>query len=164
MDILVEFTGEVGARIIKDPRIIAQKMNNDNVLLNPDTKHLQGISPSFWVRNGSQVDAISREMAHKMVFESEVETKELTPQKMVTFEAKLKEVKADIDAKRDEDMHNLLRALKHQKVELGVEIADLRAELKPIFEQAISDLKKRQRKIELLSFLYLIAMILIKFL
>jgi hypothetical protein len=67
------------------------------------------------------------------------------------------------DAKRDEDIHNMLKALKHQKLEMGAEISDLRAELKPMIEEAISDLKNRQRKIELLSFLYLIAMILIKF-
>lgn len=163
MDILVEFTGEVGARIIKDPRVIAQKMNGDNVLLNPDMKHLAGISPSFWVKNGDQIDAISPELAHKMVFESEDEKGSLTPQKLISFEAKLKEVKADIDAKRDEDMHNLLRALTHQKTQVDVEIGDLRAEFKPLIEMAISDLKNRQRKIELLSFLYLIAMILIKF-
>jgi len=163
MDILVEFTVEVGSRIIKDPRIISLKMGNDNVLFNPDVKHLQGVSPSFWVRNGDQVDAISPELAHKMVFESEDEKGSLTPQKLVSFEAKLKEVKADIDAKRDEDIHNLLRALKHQKTQVDVEIGDLRAEFKPLIEEAISDLKNRQRKIELLSFLYLIAMILIKF-
>ena len=163
MDILVEFTGEVGARIIKDPRVIAQKMNGNNVLLNPDIKHLAGISPSFWVKNGDQIDAISPELAHKMVFESEDEKGSLTPQKLVSFEAKLKEVKAEIDAKRDEDIHNMLKALKHQKLEMGADISDLRAELKPMIEEAISDLKNRQRKIELLSFLYLIAMILIKF-
>ena len=73
-------------------------------------------------------------------------------------------MKAEIDAKRDEDMHNLLRALKHQKTQTEVEIGDLRAELKLLMDGAILDLKKKQRKIELLSFLYLIAMILIKFL
>lgn len=163
MDFLVEFSESGGARVIKDPVLVEKKRDQANVLVNPDLSHLKGISPSFWIRNNDQIEAISPELAHKMVFESEDEKGSLTPQKLVSFEAKLKEVKTEIDAKRDEDMHNLLRALKHQKVEMGAEISDLRAELKPMIEEAISDLKNRQRKIELLSFLYLIAMILIKF-
>lgn len=164
MDFLVEFTGEIGARIIKDPNIFQKKKDQDNVLINPDIGHLKGISPSFWVKKEHLIDSVSPEDAYKIVFESENEKGSITPERLISFDKKFNEIKAEIDAKRDEDIHNVLRALKHQKIEIGVEIADLRQELKPMIEEAISDLKNRQRKIELLSFLYLIAMILIKFL
>lgn len=163
MDFLVEFTGEVGARIIKDPNIFQKKKDQDNVLINPDIGHLKGISPSFWVRKEHLIDSLSPEDAYKIVFESENEKGVITPERLISFDKKFNELKMHFDAKRDEDIHNMLKALKHQKTQVDVEIGDLRAELKPMIEEAISDLKNRQRKIELLSFLYLIAMILIKF-
>jgi hypothetical protein len=163
-DILVEFTGNVGARIIKDPRIIAEKAGQDNVLLNPDTKHLQGISPSFWVKNGNSVEAITPQEAQKLVFDSESSGGMLTPQKLVSFEEKLKEVKGEIDAKRDQDMHYLLRALKNQRKDIDEEILGLDDKLVHQIMDLEKWVKNGQRKIEILSFLYLIAIILIKFL
>jgi hypothetical protein len=164
MDILVEFTGEVGARIIKDPRIIANKAGSPNVLLNPDMKHLNGISPSFWVKNGDLIEAIDPQQAHKMVFESEAEDVMLTPQKLVSFEDKLKEVKGEIDAKRDQDMHYILRALKNERKDIDEEILGLDDKLTVQIMELEKWVKNSQRKIQVLSFLYLIAIILIKFL
>jgi hypothetical protein len=164
MDILVEFTGEVGARVIKDPRIIAEKVGKDNVLLNPDMKHLNGISPSFWVKNGDLIEAIDPQQAHKMVFESEAPGAMLTPQKLVSFEEKLKEIKGEIDAKRDQDMHYLLRALKNQRKDIDEEILGLDDKLTVQIMELEKWVKNSQRKIQVLSFLYLIAIILIKFL
>lgn len=164
MDILVEFSGDVGARIIKDPRIIAQKIGSENVLLNPDMKHLQGISPSFWVKNGDLIEAVSPEAAHKLVFEAEIQDGDYSPQAQITVEAKLQKMKQEIDAKRDEDIHNVLKTLKLHKSELEVEMKDLEARIDASIAPILNELKTRQRKIELLSFLYLIAMILIKFL
>lgn len=164
MDILVEFTGEVGARIVKDPRIIAEKIGKDNVLLNPDTKHLQGISPSFWVKNGDLIEAISPESAHKMVFEGEIHSGDYSPGARLSVDAKMQKMRQEIDAKRDEDIHNVLKTLKLHKSELEVEMKDLEARIDASIAPTLKELKTRQRKIELLSFLYLIAMILIKFL
>jgi hypothetical protein len=67
MDYLVEFL-EVGARVIKDPSLIEAKLNQDNVLLNPEIKHLAGISPSFWVREGDTISHIGLEASKEAVF------------------------------------------------------------------------------------------------
>lgn len=58
MEYLVEFLVS-GARIIKDPDIIAKKKNEPNTLLNPDLKHLRGVSPSFWVKKGDMIETLT---------------------------------------------------------------------------------------------------------
>lgn len=59
-EILIEFTNS-GARIIRDPNIISIKKQQDNVLLNPDTSHLSGISPSFWKKDGKAIVSMDRD-------------------------------------------------------------------------------------------------------
>jgi hypothetical protein len=164
MDILVEFLEGSGARIIKDPYLIAQKIDLPNVLLNPEIKHLNGISPSFWIKNGQKIEAIDPEAAKKIVFESESDSGSLTPQKLVLFDTKLKEIKAQIDAQRDQDIHNILRAQKHERHEISVEMQDIEDRLISEIMRLEDWVKKEQRKVFMLSFFYLIAMILIKFL
>lgn len=53
---IVEFT-ENGAKIYKDPIIIEQKKNQDNVLLNPELPI--GVSPSFWKKDNDNIAIIS---------------------------------------------------------------------------------------------------------
>lgn len=67
MDYLVEFS-DIGARIIKDPNLIEQKLNQENVLLNPDISHLVGISPSFWVKENDKVGHIGIQESKEAVF------------------------------------------------------------------------------------------------
>lgn len=69
MDYLVEFLEE-GARLIKDPVLIEKKKNLPNILLNPNIKHLKGISPSFWYREGDRVRYRSFVESKKLVEES----------------------------------------------------------------------------------------------
>ena len=142
---LVEF-GEYGARIYKDPKIIEQKMSQDNVLVNPDISHLKGISPSFWVKNGSLIEAITPQEAHKMVFESEVEGGMIAPQKMVSFEEKLREVKKDFDAQRDRHVHYLLKALKSERKDLDEELKALEDKIATQMMESEAWVKNRYKK------------------
>ena len=86
MDFLVEFL-DIGAKLIKDPKTIEEKKGQSNVLLNPDIKHLKGISPSFWVKDGDKIgyqnSSKSQEIAFNMSFtRKEIDTTTFIPEQI----------------------------------------------------------------------------------
>lgn len=107
MDYLVEFLEQGGARIIKDPMLIDRKKELPNVLLNPDVRHLRGVSPSFWVRKGDEIVAEDVSVIQSKVKSDEVHSystpKDAPFSQTSKFIAKIEE----IDAKQDEQIKSL---------------------------------------------------------
>jgi hypothetical protein len=171
MDYLVEFL-DIGARVIKDPVMIESKMGQDNVLLNPEIRHLTGISPSFWVRDGEKIVHLSAEESHEAVFGGKAfapsfDNTAMMPEpianNMVKLEKKVLAFEAtilDIDAKRISSMVGL-----HDKMSAHMDttvksLADFDEKLK-----AMQDFYDRKLLLSQVTyFICLLLMFLLKFL
>jgi len=164
MDFLVEFL-ESGARIIKDPLLISKKKHLPNVLLSPDISHLKGVSPSFWVREGDTIGTHTPQEIKKKVFESLNEDHSFSSSTDAPFSSdskfivKLKE----IDAKRENDLHNLMKAMTYDRKLLTTKIDEIDHKFTQIVSALDQQLIKKQKQLKILSLMYIIGMILVKF-
>lgn len=166
MDYLVEFLESGGARIIKDPLLIDKKKHLPNVLLSPDLSHLKGVSPSFWIKEGDTIGAHTPSVMEKMVKESLSETHPFTTPQDLPFASDSKFISKleEFDAKRESDMHNVLRAMSHDKKDLLAEITDLDGKYSLIIQDIEYQIKKKEDKVKKLFFIYILIMVLLKFL
>jgi len=165
MDYLVEFL-ESGARIIKDPLLVQKKKDLPNVILNPDLSHLKGVSPSFWVKEGDTIGTLHTNESMKQVMDSLSEVHPYSTPQDAPFSVDSKFIKKleEIDAKRENDMHNVLRAMSHDKKDMIGNLWELEEKFLLIIQDVEHDIKKKHRQLKMLSFLYILLMILLKFL
>ena len=165
MDYLVEFL-ESGARIIKDPLLIEKKKDLPNVMLNPDVSHLKGVSPSFWVKEGDTIGTLHPQESLKMVMDSLEEKHSFDGPSDAPLSSTSKFVTKleEIDAKREQDMHNLLKALKHSEKDMLRNVGEIDDKYAMIIQDLEYQVQKNHRQLRQLSFLYILVMILLKFL
>jgi hypothetical protein len=132
MDFLVEFLESGGARIIKDALLVEKKKNFPNVLLNPDISHLKGISPSFWIKDGSVIDSHPPDVIEKQVRKSLSDYHPFSTQQEVEFSPDSKFISKidEINSKREQDIHNLLKSFSGLKREIDCKIEELEDKLK----------------------------------
>ena len=166
MDYLVEFLESGGARIIKDPLLVEKKKDLPNVLLSPDISHLRGVSPSFWVKEGDTIGTKRPDETLKEVVQSLSEVHPFSTPEDAPFSSDSKFIKKleEIDAKREKDLHNVLRAMTHDKKELLAEITDLDGKYSLIIQDLEYQIKKKEDKVKKLFFIYILVMILLKLL
>jgi hypothetical protein len=165
MDFLVEFL-ESGARIIKDPILVEKKKDSPNVILNPDLSHLKGISPSFWVKEGNTIGTLHPNESLKQVMDSLSETHpfDLPGEAAFSGDSKFIQKIEEIDAKREQDLHNVLKAMAHDKKDLQSDITELDDRFLMIIQDLEYQIKKKEAKAKKLFFIYILIMILVKFL
>jgi len=165
MDYLVEFL-ESGARIVKDPLLVQKKKDLPNVLVNPDISHLKGVSPSFWVKEGDTIGTLHPNESLKQVMESLSEVHPFSTSQDAPFSVDSKFIKKieEIDAKRENDMHNILRAMNHDKKDMLGNLWELDEKYALIIQDLEFQIKKKHGQLQMLSFLYILVMILLKFL
>lgn len=122
MDYLVEFLEQGGARIIKDPMLIDRKKDLPNVLLNPDVRHLRGVSPSFWVRKGNEIVAEDISVIRSKVESDEVHSfstpRDAPFSQTSKFIAKLNE----IDARQDEQIKLLSEQMSLHRKDISIKM------------------------------------------
>lgn len=165
MDYLVEFL-ETGARIIKDPLLISKKKHLPNVLLSPDISHLKGVSPSFWIKEGDTIGAHAPEEIRKKVTESLSEDHPFSSAADAPFSPDSKFIVKleEIDAKRENDLHNLMKAMAYDRKFLITKIDEMDLKFTQIVSDFDQQLLKKQKQLKVLSLMYIIGMILVKFL
>jgi hypothetical protein len=165
MDFLVEFL-ESGARIIKDPILVEKKKDSPNVILNPDLSHLKGISPSFWVKEGNTIGTLHPNESLKQVMDSLSENHpfDLPGEAVFSSDSKFIRKIEEIDAKREQDLHNVLKAMAHDKKDLQSDITELDDRFLTIIQNLEYQIKKKEAKAKKLFFIYILIMILVKFL
>jgi hypothetical protein len=166
MDFLVEFLESGGARIIKDPLLVEKKKDLPNVLLSPDISHLRGISPSFWIREENTIGSKRPDESLKEIVKSLSEVHPFSSPQDAPFssDSKFIEKLEEFDAKREKDLHNVLRAITHDKKELLAEISDLDGKYHLIIQDIEYQIKKKEDKVKKLFFIYILVMILLKLL
>lgn len=176
MDYLVEFL-ESGARIIKDPTLIEKKKGLPNTILNPEIKHLKGISPSFWYQDGDQVAHLPLDATRKNVITPISEGHSFDTDRIKIQEEKAQEIYAkldkvekaflditsELDAKRHADMHNILKSMAHDRKELMSTIWEIDEKYMIIVKDLEEQLNKKNKKLQVATFLYILAVILLKF-
>jgi hypothetical protein len=165
MDYLVEFL-ESGARIIKDPLLVQKKKDLPNVIMNPDLSHLKGVSPSFWVKEGDTIGTLHPNESMKQIIDSLSEVHPYSTPQDAPFSADSKFIKKleEIDAKRETDMHNVLRAMSHDKKDMIGNLWELEEKFLMIIQDVEYNIKKKHQQLKMLSFFYILLMILLKFL
>jgi hypothetical protein len=165
MDYLVEFL-DSGARIIKDPILVQKKKDLPNVILNPDLTHLKGISPSFWVQEGDTIGTLHPNESLKQVMDSLSEVHPFDRPGDAQFSADSKFIQKieEIDAKREQDLHNVLKAMAHDKKDLLSDITELDDRFLMIIQDLEYQIKKKESKAKKLFFIYILVMILLKLL
>lgn len=175
MDFLVEFL-DIGARLIKDPKMIEEKKGQDNVLLNPDIGHLKGISPSFWVKDGNSIahqdSAKSKEIAFNMSFtRKEVDATVFVPEQISQNMIRLEKLIEDKSEKVDEQFNKI----DAQHIEDIKTLHDKMGQQKEIYSAILDEFEEKLNSVttvyakkiliaQSLSFICLLAMILLKFL
>lgn len=165
MDYLVEFLESGGARIIKDPLLIERKKDSSNVLLNPDIRHLRGISPSFWIKEGETIVAHSAEMTQKMVLESLDEVHPFAAPGDAPFSqsgqfiAKIEE----IDARQDEQIKNLSTKIMFHHDDIYSKLRELKLELDMKDHLHAAQIKSMKKLGAILYFSCILAILLLKF-
>jgi hypothetical protein len=165
MDFLVEFL-ESGARIIKDPILVEKKKDSPNVILNPDLSHLKGISPSFWVKEGNTIGTLHPNESLKQVMDSLSENHpfDLPGEAIFSSDSKFIQKIEEIDAKRENDLHNLMKAMAYDRKFLTTKIDEMDLKFTQIVANLDQQLLKKQKQLKVLSLMYIIGMILVKFL
>lgn len=165
MDFIVEFLESGGARIIKDPLLISKKKHLPNVLLNPDIAHLKGVSPSFWVREGDTIGSHTPEMIRSIVHESLTEEHSFATAQDAPFSSDSKFILKleEIDAKREQDMHNILKAMNLEKKESQRNLIELEENFIILLQTVRDEIKEKESKAKKLFFIYILVMILLKF-
>jgi hypothetical protein len=164
MDYLVEFLESGGARVIKDPLLIAKKRDLPNVLLSPDISHLTGVSPSFWVREGDTIGAKHPQESLKQVLEHLSENHSFTTEndKLFSPDSKFILKIEEIDARREKDMHNVLRAMSHDKKEVLKNIEDLDEKYIQVVKILEREIEKTRHQMMKVSFVFFLMIILLK--
>ena len=132
MDYLVEFLDQGGARIIKDPLLIERKKDSTNVLINPDIRHLRGVSPSFWIRESDDTISFhSFEIAKKMVIDSLEDRHPFETPKDAPFSDSSKFITKirEIDAKQEDRVVSLSESIQLTREDLLSKIYAISAEI-----------------------------------
>lgn len=165
MDYLVEFLESGGARIIKDPLLVSKKKHLPNVLLSPDISHLKGVSPSFWIKDGESIGTHTPEMMRSIVNESLSDDHPFSTSQEAPFSGDSKFIKKieEIDAKREQDMHNLLKAMNVDKKESAHKLVEMEEHFLFLLQALEEEVKKKESKAKKLFFIYILVMILLKF-
>lgn len=165
MDFLVEFLETGGARIIKDPLLIEKKKGLPNVLLSPDISHLKGVSPSFWVREGNTIGTHTPEIMRSIVLDSLTEEHPFSSPQDAPFSSESKFILKieEIDAKREQDMHNILKSMSLEKKETQRNLIELEENFLQLIENLRAEIKLKESKAKKLFFIYILVMILLKF-
>jgi hypothetical protein len=165
MDYLVEFVESGGARIIKDPLLIDRKKDSPNVLLNPDIRHLRGVSPSFWIKEGDSIVARSSEETQKMVLESIDEVHPFATAVDAPFSQSSKFIAKieEIDARQDEQIKNLSTKIMFHHDDMYSKLRELKLELDMKDHLHEAQIKSMKKIGAVLYFSCILAMLLLKF-
>lgn len=165
MDYLVEFL-ESGARIIKDPLLIEKKKGLPNVLLNPDLTHLKGVSPSFWVKEGSTIGTLHPNESLQMVMDSLSENHPFDGpgEAPLSTDSKFVRKIEEIDAKHDNMAKHLKDKILFHNQDMYLKLNDLTVKLEEKDHLHAAQIKSMKNLGMILCFSCILAMILLKFL
>lgn len=166
MDYIVEFLETGGARVIKDPVIIEKKKDAPNVLLNPELRHLQGISPSFWILKDGVISAHSLETAKQIVvdqFEA-INGFEVSNQAPFSNTSKYFFKLDEIDAKQNEQIRGLNEKFSNTKDDIYSKLEDLQLDLEEQNQLQKAEIRSMRMMGILMYLSLMLTMLLIKFL
>lgn len=120
-DILVEFT-DYGAKVHKDPSVIAEKKGLSHCLFNPDLSKVSGVSPSYWVCNkdGEILPASLEEQKRRDEYHQSK-----PPENVLSLKQTLDEIREEIDASVVENKDCLEKQIKELEQLINIDKQNL---------------------------------------